>query len=456
MSIEKLNFEEFYQDFGVEKEDKYKYGEIYTPFSLIKNMFSMFHADIFKNKDLKWLDSGAGSGYFSIFLYYKLYTGLELVFPCKIMRHNHIINNMIYMVEIKENNIDKLEKVFGIQANIIHCDYLAFEPDFYFDVIIGNPPYNSNGIKKVPTNNKKNKKEDGITIWDLFIKKSTSLLKSKGKLLYIVPSIWMKPDRSKMYYYILQFRILKLHCLTNTETNTYFKGNAQTPTCYFLLSNELCHNLTIDLYDKCREKYVNYSFTLDKPIPLFGQSIIKKLQKYVDNVGCIKVYKTNLPSKVSLFSNKKSDLYLYENVKTCHLTNLQPKLIKNYSNVPQSYFGVIKLILSHKMYGFPFIDLCGKYGISNRDNYVIINYTTDKLKQLQKFLNTKFALYVYEAARYRMSYLEKYAFEFLPDITKLLDFPTNITDESIAAYFNLDDIDINNILALNKKNYIFY
>ena len=34
-----------------------------------------------------------------------------------------------------------------------------------------------------------------------------------------------------------------------------------------------------------------------------------------------------------------------------------------------------------------------------------------------------------------MKYLEKYIFQLLPDITKLSDFPHDITDDSIADYF---------------------
>ena len=43
------------------------------------------------------------------------------------------------------------------------------------------------------------------------------------------------------------------------------------------------------------------------------------------------------------------------------------------------------------MYGFPFFDETGKYGISSRDNYIISekDYTFQKLKLIQKFLSTK-------------------------------------------------------------------
>ena len=63
---------------------------------------------------------------------------------------------------------------------------------------------------------------------------------------------------------------------------------------------------------------------------------------------------------------------------------------------------------------------------------------------------------MFEATRYRMKYLERYAFEFIPDITKLEDFPEEITDETIANYFMLDDVDIKNVNTLHRKDYEFF
>ena len=51
-----------------------------------------------------------------------------------------------------------------------------------------------------------------------------------------------------------------------------------------------------------------------------------------------------------------------------------------------------------------------------------------------------------------MKYLEKYAFELLPDINKLSDFPKteDINDNSVATYFGLDAIDEQHIQLLHR------
>ena len=443
------------QNLTTDKEKKNLYGEIFTPFSLIKKIFDLIPEEAFSDRNKKWLDPGSGTGYFSIFLFCKLNNGLKTLIADDEERKAHIIKNMIYMVELQEDNINHLQNIFGKKANIIRGDYREIEFKILsFDYIIGNPPYNFQGLKKVPTNGKKKKKEDGQTIWIDFIKRSISLLKSKGNLLMIVPSIWMKPDKAKTYDYLTSFKINKIRSLSNSETNKIFSGEAQTPTCYFHLIKEKGNN-NIELYDKCREKYINYNFQIGYPIPVFGISIINNLQPLIKNFGHLQVIKTNLPPKDTLLLNTLDSIYKYKNIHTAILNNLDPELVIKYSKNKLAYSGIPKLILPHKMYGFPYLDVEGIYGISNRDNYVIINRSITDLQKIRSFLSTKTALYLFEATRYRMKYLEKYIFQLIPDITKINDFPEIINDETIANYFNFDDIDRENIQNLHKKQYSF-
>ena len=172
-----------------------------------------------------------------------------------------------------------MREYFGPDANIFNYDFLSWNPDLSFDFVIGNPPYNSDGLKKVPTNKSQSKKDDGNTIWTSFVKHSINLLKPKGFLCMIIPSIWMKPDKAKMYHFLMEFNIQKIRCYSNTETNNLFSGEAQTPTCFFLLTKEQSKG-NIQLFDKDREKFIEYPIKIGEPIPVFGQEIIRKLQKY--------------------------------------------------------------------------------------------------------------------------------------------------------------------------------
>jgi hypothetical protein len=439
-------------------EKREQYGEIFTPYMLIDRMFGMLTDEDFENPNAKWLDPGAGTGFFSIYLFWKLDAGLAEIIPEKSLRRRHIITNMIYMVELQEENVTTLASLFGCGANIGHADFLTSDvfDAIGFDYVIGNPPYNKNGIKKVPTNNNKNKKNDGTTLWFAFIQKSVALLKSMGNLLMIVPSLWMKPDKMGAYDYITNHKLRRIECLSNTKTNRIFGGMAQTPTCFFLLSKQPSDGVC-DIYDTDMCDYISYTIRDKYPIPVFGVGIVNKFLCSVDTFGPLSVVKTNMPAKRVNLSVSKSEKYKYENIKTARLEGLSPILDVNYSDAPLAFHGDAKLVLPHKMYGFPFIDLDGKYGISNRDNYVFVERNEEDLRIICEFLSTKTALYIYEATRYRMKYLEKYAFLLLPDVTKIPELLAlrPITDATIAKYFRLCEDDMSCIERLHTKNYDF-
>jgi|TARA_Y100000992_G_scaffold302665_1_gene278129 tRNA1(Val) A37 N6-methylase TrmN6 len=446
------------QNLNINKKNKSLYGEIFTPYSLIETIISLLPEYVFYDKNLRWLDPGAGTGYFSIFLYYKLNETLKEIIPNNKDRSNHIITNMLFMIEINELHCIELKHIFGENANILNANFLC-NHDFIqkkFDIIVGNPPFNSKGIKKVPTNKKTKKTQDGSTIWGDFLKNSMSLLKSKGLLCFITPSIWMKPDKARLYHFINQYKIHKLHALTNTQSNKIFKGEAQTP-CAFYLIEKIDSDNKLDIYDYDKKKYITYSLKPEIPIPVFGVEIINKfLLKFNNKNNKLKVFKSNLPSKdCILYDTQGKNNEFYKNIHTCTLNNLTPQLIIKYSSKPCVFYNRKKLVMAHGMYGFPYLDINGEYGISNRDKYVILRESTDELIKLAKFFSTKTALYLFESTRYRMKYLERYIFELIPDITCLDDFPDEINDDTIAEYFKLSQHDKDNIQNLNK-NYQFF
>jgi len=428
------------------------YGEVETPLFFVEKMFEMIPKYIFKNKDLKWLDVGSGNGVFSMYLYNILFKSLEDVIINPQERKAHIIENMIYMVEI--NDIYETEMIyhFGSKVNLYIQDFLQYFNLPKIDIIIGNPPFNSNSIKKVPTNKVKKKTNDGHTIWVDIIKKSLRILNENGYLLTIIPCMWMKPDKASMYQTITQYKIHILKTLSGNKANKVFKKQAQTPCSYFLLQKKPTDGI-IPIYDEEKQNIVNYNFLPNYPIPIYGATVINKLKKYVVIYGHLKVNKTNDISKKCKISDIKSEEFMNPNIHTCHLNGLDPKLVIKYSDIPCSYFAIPKIVMAHGMYGFPFYDPSGNYGISNRDKFVIFNKTREEFKILFEFLNTKLARYLFEATRYRMKYLEKYIFELIPNICNLPELPLKINDETMADYFKLNKLERFHVNHLHKKQY---
>ena len=451
MSVFSLQLQNNILPVPASNKNKLKYGEVITPLDFAEEILDLLPNKVFQNPDLKWLDPCVGTGNFCVVLYKKLFQNLYAKIKEPKKRHQHIIENMIYMVELNKEHLPGLYGLFGEKSNIAFMDYLELMNQ-KFDIIIGNPPFNVDGVKKVPTNKNSSKKNDGKAIWMNFVESSIYNLNDDGYLAMITPSIWMKRDHPLFLKMKNWGEIIKLHCLTNTETNRIFLKQAQTPTCYFTLHKNTKNE--IKTYDNCKKDYLLCDINLS--IPLRNPGIISKMLKYVSKVGCISVIKTNMPPTYKGFSiqSNSDKKHIFKNVSTCVLNKLQPELVINYSNAPCCYNNKKKLILAHKMYGFPFYDRNAEYGISNRDNYVIMGYTDNEFEQLKQFLSTNIALLIFETTRYRMKYLEKYAFEFIPDITKLKDFPEIITNKTVNDYFKLDEIERNEVNNITKKEYL--
>ena len=456
MISSKNNYNTINENLSIDQERKESYGEINTPYLFIEEMYNSLPQHLFKDPTLRWLDAGAGSGNFSIVLYYRLMKGLVASIEDSQLRSKHIIKNMLFMVEINKHNIEILQKVFGKEANIYYGDFLQMSLSESFpipNVIVGNPPFNVNGLAKVPTNSKRSKKSDGQTSWIHFVRQSVALLPPKGYLNIIIPSIWMKPDKEKIYDLLTSHKIHKIKCLSNSETNKLFSYGAQTPTCYFALE-KVPTTYEMSIYDSCQRDFIKINITKNMPIALHGWCILQKILPFCEKYGRLSecVIKTNMPPiKSNLSTTQDTTSHPYVNVHSCHIKDNCPELQLRYSNIELPFAHQPKIIMAHKMYGFPYVDLEGKYGISNRDNYVIIHKTQQEMLKLQQGLNNKLILFVMATTRYRMKYLEKYAFYYIPDFAKMDNVEVNFYDK-----LNLTAEEWATVLHEIRNDYTFF
>lgn len=254
----------------------------------------------------------------------------------------------------------------------------------------------------------------------------------------------MKPDKEKIYDLLTSYKIHKIKCLSNSETNKLFSYGAQTPTCYFALEKVPSTN-EISIYDSCQRDFIKININKNMPIALHGWSILQKILPFCEKYGRLSecIIKTNMPPiKSNLSTTQNNTSHPYVNIHSCHIKDNHPELQLRYSNIELPFAKQPKIIMAHKMYGFPYVDLEGKYGISNRDNYVIIHKTKQEMMQLQQGLNNKLILFVMTTTRYRMKYLEKYAFYYIPDFSNMdnvvEDFynKINLTKEEWAMVHN--------------------
>jgi len=102
-------------------------GEVFTPQELCREMVNEFSEDILKNPDSKFLDNSAGSGNFLLAMQNKLQEYHSI---------KHINDNMLYAVELMEDNHKELCERLGVA--ITHPHYVCADA-LQYDYSFGEP-----------------------------------------------------------------------------------------------------------------------------------------------------------------------------------------------------------------------------------------------------------------------------------------------------------------------------
>jgi len=189
--------------------EKNKYGEVFTPYSYICDLLDQLPPRVWSNPTLRWLEPASGIGNFCLVVYMRLMDGLAAAdaFPDPTARHEHVLRNMLFMIEINEENVARTRDLFGGLANIRCADFLAggadagADADVTADIIIGNPPF------QTPRECARISSKGGQTLWDKFIVKSLGILRqnlpeaaadtnthAERFLCFITPPAWRKPN----------------------------------------------------------------------------------------------------------------------------------------------------------------------------------------------------------------------------------------------------------------------
>ena len=87
-------------------------GEVFTPTTIINDMLDTLPLHVWTNPKLRWLDPTSGIGNFSVIIYWRLMHGLSTIIMDYNQRSQHIIENMITMIEIDYENIQKTKQIF--------------------------------------------------------------------------------------------------------------------------------------------------------------------------------------------------------------------------------------------------------------------------------------------------------------------------------------------------------
>ena len=236
--------------------EKKLFGEVFTPVELVCEMLETIPSGIWEDPTRKWLDPTCGIGNYPIVVYYKLMETLKSI-PLR-RRSKHIIENMLYMVELNPVNVALCKKIFKMidpssTLNIIKANFLEITDVngiTEFDVIIGNPPFQDE-VKDTnthkPRTGGKNKLYERITI-HVF-----SLLKPDGYLLFVTPDNIMTGITSSAYNSIMLYDTILINL--NHIRQRYFPKIGQS-MCYFLVQKRKTVNFKTTIISQDGSKFV--------------------------------------------------------------------------------------------------------------------------------------------------------------------------------------------------------
>ncbi|MFZ9956712.1 MAG: Eco57I restriction-modification methylase domain-containing protein [Flavobacteriales bacterium] len=432
----KIDFKKLDANSVTKSDSKTTFGEVFTPNELINEMLDKLPKDIWKNEKYKWLDPAAGVGNFHAAVYSRLMIGLKSIIKNENERKKHILENMLFFVELQEKSSKIINEIFNpennFKLNLLNNDFCSFNIfDFNimnFDVILGNPPYQD-------MHTDVQRKAKNHNLWSTFLEKGFDMLNPGGYLLFVTPPSWMSPSCKLLTDIFLKYQ---LHYVNIGECSRHFKG-VGSQFSYYLIEKSKRYKKTTFHYSfkggtfikNCigiSEYYLNNSIKFIPQLPTKEAFQILEKTVFADNLKYQIQYDSDLHkfTKKDLLSVNKDEKYTFKVLHTPTQILWSSRAHKNHNK--------IKLFIPlTTYYESLIIDTCGNtqgLGYIIFEDIISANRTKD-------ILTSK--LYRFIANITRWSNFN------VPMVMKNLPhLPDNIepNDENIYSYFKLSNEEI--------------
>jgi len=349
----------------IRTDEKDKFGEVFTPDFLVDELFDSLPMEVWINPHLKWLDPAAGVGNFGLLAYSRLMKTLEGAIPDFQERSAHILENMLYHVELNKDNAKKLVEIFG-KKNVFEGSFLNEtlddkNPDIVrrfgisqFDVIMGNPPYQRSMTKC----EKRGTNAGRQTLWDKFIISSFNLLRKGGYLLFITPNSWRGLGKlAHLWQFMKSKKVLFLHIYGMRDGIRHF--NASTRFDLFIVENTdnrgKHETLVIDEIGKSHKMFLSEWPFLPNYLYREIASILTTEERGID-VMYDTFYHTQRTNQMRANKTSKFKYPAVHNI-------TREGLGFWYSNKKRDY-SAPKVLLNFNQFQYPYNDYKDEYGMS--------------------------------------------------------------------------------------------
>lgn len=354
--------------------EKINYAEVSTPYLLREEMINKIPKNIWckkmKNGKYKYstiFEPCAGKGGFLLSIVNKLMIQMKLAIPDKKKRYKHIVEKCLYFADINMSNIFicklLLDPKNQYNLNYYEGDTLKLDINKTwningFDVIIGNPPYNSS-----------NNLNTGNTVWQQFVSKAlNNWINKNGYLSYVHPPGWRKPcdNKSQMKgYYNLMCKENNMIYLSMHDVNDGKKTfNCGTKYDWYVIKSSRNHDIT-----KVKD-YKNNIYEIETHLwdwlPNYNFEYVSEIIASESDEKLIVIMNSTYHATKEYVQDEKTVEYCYPLIHSTPAKAIRYKYTNdNTKGMPnKQHFNIPKLIFGESGIGHVIEDIEGEYGMT--------------------------------------------------------------------------------------------
>ena len=409
--------------------------------------------DVWRDPKSTFLDPANGIGNFPIIAYYMLDYQIGEHGPSefkgdkkKDKRRKHIIEKMLYMIELEKGNCATSRSIFkkidpNATPNICCSNSLNMTDEKLkskfgvnrFDVIMGNPPYQTPGASG---DNK---------LYLEFIKYANEKINNNGFIIYVTPSSLLDYIKMKKKSEIFK---QKYNFIFLNDTGAYLKGehfpSVGSTFVYFIYQNNEKYKETYTLkYNNKKLELIKLNIyeddilsKLDKEIfsKIFDENINYSFKDFLFNQG-----KKNKTRRIrqefinkNIIKEKSNSYFKYKIIDTINISNPFPGIYYYYNEKDNDY-NKNKIVFSKKGYLMPTIDTTHEYTYSDNFKYLLCD---NNCKEYKLFFNSSLINYLVKKIK-KSGFFDEIFFNKLSKL-KLLNFDKINNEDDIFKELNIE------------------